>query len=191
MKCPCTLVIAATCCISANAQKRVPELRSLADGRVEIAIDREVPVEFLGTVQPFTSWDSTQVFPNVPVRDRNGLLVKRYPPGTKASRLHDHVDPTAQPLGQDPALQTAGPLHGFERAVDFTVEGIVNSGVSPADPCLAVGPNHVIQMINGGSGSYFRICDKNLGTTGAAQTYMDNFLSAQLSYSGGGDPIVL
>lgn len=191
MKSLCTLAVAASYCLTTKAQTRVPELRSLADGRVEITIDREVPVEFLGIVQPFTSWDSTQVFPDVPVRDRNGLLVKRYPPGTKAERLHDHVDPTARPLGQDMVLQTAGPLHGFERAVDLTVEGIVNSGVSPADPCLAVGPNHVIQMINGGSGSYFRICNKNLGTSGAAQTYMDNFLAAQLSYSGGGDPIVL
>ncbi|MBK9761608.1 MAG: proprotein convertase P-domain-containing protein [Flavobacteriales bacterium] len=165
--------------------------RMRPDGQYEISIDREVPVEFLGTVQPFTSWDSTQVFPNVAVRDRNGILVKRYPPGTKASRLHDHVDPTAQPQGLDPALQTAGPLHGFERAVDLSVDGIVYNGVNPPDPCLSVGPNHVIQMINGPSGAYFRICDKNLATIGAAQTYMDNFLAAQLSYSGLGDPVVV
>ncbi len=191
MKYVLAIAIVASCGLVTHAQTQAPMARPLPGGQVEISIDREVPVEFLGTVQPFTSWDSTQVFPNVPVRDRNGLLVKRYPPGTKASRLHDHVDPTAQPLGQDPALQTAGPLHGFERAVDISVDGIVNSGVNPPDPCLAVGPNHVIQMINGSGGAYFRICDKSLATIGAAQTYMDNFLAAQLSYSGLGDPVVV
>ena len=162
-----------------------------AGGQLLINIDRTVPVEFLGTVQPFVHWDSTQVFENAVVRDANGLVVKRNPPGTKEARLHAHVDPTARPLGQDPALQTAAPLHGFERAVDISVNGIGNTGVNPPDPCLAVGPNHVIQMLNGGSGAYFRICNKSLGTIGAAQTYMDNFLSAIISYSGLGDPVVL
>ena len=191
MKNVLAIAIVAACGFGTHAQTQAPLVRPLPGGQVEISIDREVPVEFLGTVQPFTSWDSTQVFPDVPVRDRNGLLVKRYPPGTKASRLHDHVDPTAQPLGQDPALQTAGPLHGFERAVDISVNGIGNTGVNPPDPCLAVGPNHVVQMLNGSGGAYFRICDKSLATIGAAQTYMDNFLAAQLSYSGLGDPVVL
>lgn len=161
------------------------------EGRITVAIDRVVPVEFLGVVRPFSTMDSTQFFANERVRDENGLLVKRNPPGTKAARLHPGVDPTALPHGVDPALQTAAPLHGFDRAVDISVNGIGNSGVNPPDPCLSVGPNHVIQMINGSSGAYFRICDKNLGTIGAAQTYMDNFLSAQLSYSGAGDPIVV
>ena len=162
-----------------------------AGGQLLINIDRTVPVEFLGTVQPFVHWDSTQVFENAVVRDANGLVVKRNPPGTKEARLHAHVDPTARPLGEDPALQTAAPLHGFERAVDISVNGIGNTGVNPPDPCLAVGPNHVIQMINGGSGAYFRICNKSLATVGAAQTYMDNFLSSIISYSGLGDPVVL
>lgn len=162
-----------------------------AGGQLLINIDRTVPVEFLGTVQPFVHWDSTQVFENAVVRDANGLVVKGNPPGTKEARLHAHVDPTARPLGEDPALQTAAPLHGFERAVDISVNGIGNTGVNPPDPCLAVGPNHVIQMINGGSGAYFRICNKSLATVGAAQTYMDNFLSSIISYSGLGDPVVL
>jgi hypothetical protein len=44
------------------------------------------------------------------------------------------------------------------------VDGETYTSVVPADPCLAVGPNHVIQMINNSSSSYFRICDKNLNT---------------------------
>ena len=65
------------------------------------------------------------------------------------------------------AWQTAAPLHGFERAVDISVNGMGNTGVSPADPCLSVGSTHVIQMINGSSGGYFRIYDKNLASLGA------------------------
>lgn len=68
-----------------------------------------------------------------------------------------------------------------------------NTGVNPADPCLDVGPNHVIQMINGSSGSYFRIYDKS-GNALGAQVYLDNFVNAIggiSSYNGAGDPIVL
>ncbi len=191
MKYPITLTIAASLVITVHAQSGMLGTSVRPDGRMEVAIDREVPVQFLGSVQPFSHWDSTVVFANQPVRDENGLLVKRNPPGTKAARLHAEVDPTARPQGLDPVLQTVGPLHGFDRAVDISVNGIGNTGVNPPDPCLAVGPNHVVQMLNGSGGAYFRICDKNLVTIGAAQTYMDNFLSAQLSYSGLGDPIVV
>ena len=178
-------------CAGMRSQAQSTGILPGASGTIQVAADRTLPVEFIGSVQPFSHWDSTQVFQNAVVRNANGLVVKRNPPGTREARLHTHVDATAHPLGPDPALQTSAPLHGFERAVDISVNGIGNTGVNPPDPCLAVGPNHVIQMINGGSGSYFRICNKNLGTIGAAQTYMDNFLSAQLSYSGAGDPIVL
>ncbi len=163
-----------------------------AQKQITVTVDRTIPVQFLGSVQPFSSWDSTQVFRNKRVRDENGLISEREEEEAEEGRRgHPILDLNPQPQGEDPAHQTAAPLHGFDRALDLSVNGIGNTSVSPADPCLAVGPNHVIQMINGLSGAYFRICNKSLGTIGAAQTYMDNFLAATLSYSGAGDPIVL
>ncbi len=162
----------------------------LPDGQWRFTVERTIPVKFLGVVQPFTSWDSTQVFRNKAVRDQNGLIGEREDE-EEGRRGHPTLDANPQPHGTDPAWQTTPATNGFDRAVDLSVNGIGNTAVSPADPCMAVGPNHVIQMINGSSGAYFRVCDKNLATIGAAQTYMDNFLAGVLSYSGLGDPVVL
>jgi PKD repeat protein len=66
---------------------------------------------------------------------------------------------------------------------------------SPADPSLDVGPNHVIQMINGTGGSTFKIWDKS-GNVIQNSTIFDNFMnSASLNgnpgWGGAGDPIVI
>ena len=66
---------------------------------------------------------------------------------------------------------------------------------SPADPSLDVGPNHVIQMINGTGGSTFKIWDKS-GNVIQNSTTFDNFMnSASLNgnpgWGGAGDPIVI
>jgi hypothetical protein len=189
-----TLVIASFTLVApvvTLAQVRVDKHSTrLPDGQWQFTVERTIPVKFLGVVQPFTSWDSTQVFRNKPVRDQNGLIGEREDE-EEGRRGHPVLDANPQPHGDDPVWQTAPPMHGFDRAVDLSVNGIGNTGVSPADPCIAVGPNHVVQMINGSSGAYFRVCDKNLVTIGAAQTYMDNFLTSVLSYSGFGDPVVL
>ena len=190
-----TSALAGLAVTSLAAQTNVSQVRELADGRWEIAVERTIPVEFLGTIQPFILWDSTARFPDERVRDRHGVLkeIKEREGEVEGRRGHPAVDPTAQPQGPDPALQTAAPLHGFERAVDISVNGMGNTGVSPADPCLSVGSTHVIQMINGSSGGYFRIYDKNLANPGT-QTYLDNFVNALgdvSNYSGLGDPIVL
>ncbi|MEM7200422.1 MAG: hypothetical protein AAF628_09175 [Planctomycetota bacterium] len=47
----------------------------------------------------------------------------------------------AQPFGGDPNPEPRG---------DFGFVGIVNTGWDPPDPHLAVGPNHVVQVCNGG-----------------------------------------
>ncbi|MBK9073628.1 MAG: proprotein convertase P-domain-containing protein [Flavobacteriales bacterium] len=152
-----------------------------------------LPLELLGETPAYRDWDSTRVFADEVVRDEHGWLVKPEPPGTKESRMHPQVNPKALPLGDDPVWQRTPGTRSTGRALDLTTNGIPNTGVNPSDPCLSVGPNHVIQMINGSSGSYFRIFDKN-GAALGAQTYLDNFINAIggiTSYSGAGDPIVL
>ncbi len=101
--------------------------------------------------------------------------------------LNPTVNPNALPNGMDPIVQTQYNNSTVTRALNQNFEGIGNTSVSPADPSLDVGPTYVIQMINGGSGSYFKIYDKT-GTTVVNATYFDNFFGMP---GGAGDPIVL
>ena len=172
-----------------------PLTQRLPIGQFKIAVERTIPVEFLGTIQPFVLWDSTRTFSDEQVRDDHGEIGENEEAEENMEGRHGHpsVDPNALPHGTDPAWQTAAPTHGFERAVNLSVNGMGYTNVSPADPNLAVGPNHVIQMINGSSGAYFRIYDKNLANPGT-QTYMDNFvgsIGSIATYSGLGDPVIL
>ena len=80
------------------------------------------------------------------------------------------------------------PLVGTKVIQNYDGMGFTN--VAPADPCLANGPNHVIQMINGSQGSYFRVWDKN-GANVIAQTYMNLLFPIVSGDAFWGDPIVL
>lgn len=65
--------------------------------------------------------------------------------------------------------------------------GMNYSRINPADPSLAVGPDHIIQMINGSNGSaLFSIMDKK-GTTLLGPAYLDQLPGT--SHNGGGDGI--
>lgn len=178
----CTALLASFIC-SLHAQ----EFKEYRNAEVQDMV-------FFGETVAYRDWDAARVFPNEPVRDEKGLLISTgRPPGLKASRLHQKVNPNALPIGDDPAWQREFGERDKDRALDITVNGQGYTSLNPADPCLDVGPNHVIQMINGGSGAYFRIYDKN-GTALGAQVYLDNFVNAIggiSSYGGLGDPIVL
>ena len=79
------------------------------------------------------------------------------------------------------------PLERNGGYVDKALDGQGFSNINPADPSIAVGPNHIIQMINGNNGSaLFSIYDKT-GNTVFPQTYMDQLPGS--SYNGGGDCI--
>ena len=171
----------------AMSQDQQKLVSTLPDGTLRYTVQKEVPVEFLGITQPFVLWDSTAQFKNEPVRGEHGWLIpKDEEPGAKAKRLHPPSELGAMSKGGDPAWQKAKPLHGQDKALDLSVDGMLFSSVNPADPCMDVGPNHVILMMNGGSGGYFRIYNKSFGSLGA-QTYLDNFTG---SVGGAGDPIV-
>ena len=100
--------------------------------------------------------------------------------------LNPSVNPNALPNGWDKAHQK-NYANGTQKALTQNWEGMGNTGVSPADPSVDVGPGHVVQMINGGSGSYIQVYNKTGGTIGG-QVYFDNFMGMP---GGAGDPIVL
>lgn len=102
--------------------------------------------------------------------------------------LNPTVNPNALPQGPDPALQQDyAPPAPPTKAATQDWAGIGYTNVNPADPSVDVGPNHVVQMINGSSGAYIRIYTKT-GTVLVSQTYFDNFMGMP---GGAGDPIVL
>jgi len=100
----------------------------------------------------------------------------------------------ALPVGMDPVHQKDYAPLVSNRTLGVNIDGM--PGVtSPADPSLDVGPNHVIQMINGTGGSTFKVWDKS-GNVVLNSTTFDNFMnSASLNgnpgWSGAGDPIVI
>ncbi len=94
----------------------------------------------------------------------------------------------ALPNGDDPVWQQEYvPPAPPTKALGVGWNGMGYTGVNPADPSCDVGPNHVVQMINGSSGAYIQVYSKT-GTPIGSQVYFDNFMSMP---GGAGDPIVL
>lgn len=101
--------------------------------------------------------------------------------------LHNKVNPNALPLGLDPAWQANYAAAGGEKALGQNYNGQGYTSVNPSDPNMDVGPNHVIQMINAGSGARFQVWNK-AGVSLSGPNQFDTFFG----FPGGlGDPIVL
>ena len=99
------------------------------------------------------------------------------------------VNKNALPNGIDPALQTIySEPASLTKALIANWDGIAGEPISPADPTMDVGPNHVVQMINGGAGAYVAIYDKTGGVL-QAKTLFRSF--AGTGMTGGGDAIVM
>ena len=97
-------------------------------------------------------------------------------------------NPNALPQGDDPVWQQDyAPAAPATKAMGVGWNGMGYTSVNPADPSVDVGPNHVVQMINGGSGAYIRIYTK-AGAPIGTQVYFDNFMAMP---GGAGDPIVM
>ena len=125
--------------------------------------------------------------PEVLARDMFGIIRKdkrvendEYKPTLRFKENPDFVDKSVQ--------QGGGGINPTPAAVSLgtNYDGQGYSQVCPADPSLAVGLNHVLQMINGGSGALLQIWNKT-GTSILAQKYMD----AITGIGGLGDPIAL
>ena len=100
--------------------------------------------------------------------------------------LNSYTDLTAKPNGQDPALQKTYKEAEVSRSLSLNFDGLGPFSVNPADPCLAVGPLHVVQMVNATSGAYLKIWNKD-GTVAQNNIYLDGITGI----NGAGDPIVL
>jgi Secretion system C-terminal sorting domain/Fibronectin type III domain len=130
---------------------------------------------------------SDKALPDVIVRDLDGIIGKdeAFEEGTEA--------PFGKDIIKDAALQTNYP-NRLKAAAGVTPNNAITSNfnglpyqpLNPPDPSLCVGPNHVIQMINGSSGALFKVFDKNGGQV-VAQTFLD----AITGKGGLGDPIAL
>lgn len=117
------------------------------------------------------------------VRDENGLVGV-----VKKTAV---VRPFRQdaPPRVDPVLQTnngSNIINAASATIGTNVNGMGYTSVNPSDPVLATGPNHVIQMINAGTGSLMKIFNKD-GSQVLAQFNFSNITGVQ----GAGDPILL
>ncbi len=99
-------------------------------------------------------------------------------------------------LGPDPLLAVqeaaAAPeaIDGFETLLlNFNGQGF--SGVNPPDTVGEIGPNHYVQMINGGSGTRVTIYNKSTGAVITGPVILDGLATSGACQTGMGDPIVL
>src|SRR5690606_14290543 len=102
---------------------------------------------------------------NTIVRDRHGLLWNK----GKRKGPYPTRDPSGSFPQQDPLRfrrqvqreQTLASSVILSPEISVNAEGMSAAELTPADPTLCVGPNHVIQMVNGPSGAYFQIFNKS------------------------------
>ena len=135
------------------------------------------------SLKDFTAVDE---IPFVRVRDEKGIIGKK---STKKQIDPETYKKWYGDFKEDPALQKNGPSLPHQNAVGAIVndfDGKSFTGASPADPTLCVGPNHIIQMVNGNSGAVFTVFDK----TGNILVPTTNF-DAVTGKGGLGDPIAL
>lgn len=133
--------------------------------------------------QPLRSLKKDPNFKDVIVRDENGII------GSKKQPRIVENHPDQNPLADDAAMQkNYNPTSQFEMnaGIGVNFNGMGYTSVNPPDPTICVGPNHVLQMINGNSGAYLKVFNKTGGQV-VAQTFMD----AITGRGGLGDPIAL
>lgn len=157
-------------------------LSSTAQDRDHVIHPTVIQMEFLGETVALRDFVADPNFPNEVTKVRRD----GYHPKSRWI-LNENINPNAEPKTIDPAYQTDYPAPNPFKSLGLNFNGIGNTNVDPADPSVDVGPNHVIQMINGSSGSYFKIWNKTGGQV-MAQTYFDTFFNQP---GGAGDPIVL
>ena len=164
-------------CIYANAQEAViAKNPDVVTGQL---------IKITKDLRNFTLAD--KAIPDVRVRDEDGII-------GKDEEFEEGSDPILYPtkgFTVDPVLQTdySSKPHtqsATNRAITGNFAGMPYQPLNPPDPTMCVGPNHVIQMINGSSGALFKVYNKSGGQV-VAQTYLD----AITGKGGLGDPIAL
>jgi len=137
----------------------------------------ELEVTFLGSTQ---AWRDIPI-PKVPVPSGKTL---KYGYHFKADWiLNPNVNPNVY-KGLDPVLQKEYNTSTNKTITETANWAGMNTNTSPGDPCMDVGPNHVVQMINA---TRVKIWDKS----GAVVLAEQAFSTLAGTPAGGGDPIVL
>ena len=131
---------------------------------------------------------------NIPIRDKKGLYWnrgKRKNPVIQWDRYTKAFkeDPLRNKGVQKKLSKGANKAQVLSPEITYNREGMTASELTPADPTLCVGPNHLIQMVNGPSGSYFQVLNKT-GLPVSTPAYLDNLVDGA-GYSGAGDGICL
>lgn len=152
---------------------------------------RATPVGLALTVSP-------PVVPGLTIAPRQAPL---YQPDAQPPRdINPHptwgrtpAGTSARIAGSDPLLdlqaQTPPRISAFlTPLLNFPGQGF--TGVNPPDTIGDVGPDHYIQMVNGGGGALFRIYDKS-GSLLAGPISLDSLGVGGPCASGLGDPVVL
>ena len=124
-------------------------------------------------------------------RNEKGLVITKGIKKISPIRIYDD-----RPLEKDPLVQKikdkdfkttlAGEIENNFDGMPLPPDG---PQFSPADPDIAVGTNHIVQMVNGVNGGSFKVFDKN-GNTLIDQTFLASIVATP-DYVGNGDGIVL
>ena len=119
-------------------------------------------------------------------RDRNGIIGISEEGEEKVERLQKKLakkftDPLINVYPPN-TLTTNTPITAINQ--NFDGQSAVN--IDPSDNNLAVGPNHVIQIVNHASGSAFKIWNKS-----GVVVQNSTILSSVTGVSGAGDPVVM
>jgi Fibronectin type III domain./Bacterial pre-peptidase C-terminal domain. len=145
--------------------------------------------KLIRTTKPLRDFTiADKAIPDVKVRDEDGIIGKDEAFEEGEERI---LYPSSKIFNEDPALQKIYPNNPhlqsqLLRTINTNFNGMPYQPLNPPDPTMCVGPNHVIQMINGSSGALFKVYDKTGGQV-VAQTYLD----AITGKGGLGDPIAL
>jgi subtilisin-like proprotein convertase family protein len=149
------------------------------------------PPQISPPVTPFEFFGDVRNLP-APPQWKPGDPIKEIPRRTSPGHRSQPQEP--RPVGLDPLLEKQN------KAVmvpdSFTTptrnfDGGGFSGVNPPDTVGDVGPNHYIQMINGGGGTQVRIYDKQEPVPTLLANFILDSLGSGVCAGGFGDPIVL
>jgi len=128
--------------------------------------------------------------PFVITRNEKGLIARQTPENIAAKQaflelLNQRVG-DAKPSETTPVSGNNNTRNVPTTGINYNADGLTATGFAPSDNNMAVGPNHIIQIINHSSGSAFTIRSKT-GTVIQPST----ILSSLTGQTGGGDPVVL
>jgi Secretion system C-terminal sorting domain len=143
---------------------------------------REVKGKLIRDIKSLKDHKRDPAFKDIPVRDWNGVIW-----GTR----NRPQKPDVPESGVDQSETARQNIYnnkgaGEEPQQNAGFGGVGATTVAPADPTMAVGPNHVMQAVNATSGTYFQIWNKS-GTLLLGPKYLDEVTTL----GGLGDPVFL